>query len=250
MNPRGRQFGLAGALTTWVRREAFSASESAVIRRCYAGREPRTFSRYGLRQWAAPLPSTRVIIKDPFAVLSLRAVHDVTGARPILLYRHPAAVLASYRRMGWTADTDELMALGAPAPQDAGDLEALVAMWRWCHELALADLSGIPDAVIVSHRALTLGGVEAHATLCRALGLELPRAGRADPDVPASTRRRDGVLHDFDRSAADVESGWRAQIDPAEVVHIEQSVASVWDELESRQLSLPTSHLGVKEDPA
>jgi hypothetical protein len=249
MNPRGRQFGLGGTLTSWVRREAFPPAEAAVLRRCYRGREPRAFSRYGLRQWAAPFNSTRLIIKDPFAILSLHAVHEVTGALPVLLYRHPAAVLASYRRMGWTADTEEMTALGAPAPSGAGDLESMVSMWLWCHQIALADLDDVPDAVIVSHHALTVGSDQAHAALCRELGLEFSPAVAAQPPAAPSSERREGVLHDFDRSPTSVDTGWRGQLSADEIEHIEEAVAAVWTELESRQLTFPVPHHGMKDDP-
>lgn len=236
MNPRGRQFGLAGRLDSWVRREAFADSEAAVLRRCYAGREPRTFSRYGIRQWAAPLPRTRIVIKDPFAVLSLAAVHRATDAIPVLLYRHPAAVLSSYRRMGWTADTEEFTALGAPPPDGDDDLAAMVAMWSWCHRVALDDLATVPGAVIVSHRALTAGGPEGQAALARELGLAAPAV---ESHADASRERREGVLHDFSRSTAAVESGWRKDVGDDEVATIEAAVADIWRELEARQFAVP-----------
>jgi hypothetical protein len=206
------------------------------------------FSRYGSRQWAAPLPSTRIIMKDPFAVLSLRALSAVTNTVPVLLYRHPAAVLASYRRMGWTADTDEMTALGAPAPTGPGDLAAMAAMWGWCHQVALADLEAVPEAVIVSHQALTNGAEAAHAVLCDRLGLGLAPA-LTDTSAGTSSQRRDGVLHDFDRTAAAVATGWRERVAPDEIDQIESMVATVWSELESRQLRFPTAPLGTKEDP-
>jgi hypothetical protein len=248
MNPRGRQFALGGLLSSWVRREAFSDRESAVLRRCYSGREPRMFSKYGTRQWTAPLPSTRIVMKDPFALLSLKALNDVTDAVPVLLYRHPAAVLASYRRMGWTADTEEMTALGAPAPAGPGDLEAMAAMWGWCHQIALNDLASVPDAVILSHHALTVGADAAHAVLCDRLGLEFAPTA-ADVAAVTSSQRRDGVLHDFDRTATAVDTGWRERVTPDEIARLEAAVEAVWSELEGRQLSLPTAPLGTKEDP-
>jgi hypothetical protein len=253
MNPRGRQFALGGKLTSWTRRESFSSAEATTLRRCFAGREPRTFSRYGIRQWAAPLPSTTVIIKDPFALLSIRAIHEVTDTVPVLLYRHPAAVLASYRRMGWTADTDELVSLGAPAPAGPTDLEAMATMWSFCHETALADVHQIEGAVVVSHHALTIGAEDAHAALCRRLGIEFrpdtQPSGPLEPPMAVATSRRDGVLHDFDRSAESVATDWRGRLHPDEIAQIEEAVAPVWAALESRQLDLPTQ-LGTKDDPS
>lgn len=252
MNPRGRQFALGGTLDTWVRRTTFSTREAAVLRRCYAGRELRTFSRYGIRQWAAPFPATRVVIKDPFAMLSLAAIHDVSGAIPVLLYRHPAAVLASYRRMGWSADTDEIVNLGAPASTGGGDLEAMAAMWRWCHEIALADLDRVTDSVVVSHDLLTTSGSAAQAALFERIGLDLPPASApAAARVSSETGSgvvRDGGLHDFTRTPDDVANGWRSRLAPDDIEAMERAVGTVWQELQDRQLLVPTLDVGTQED--
>lgn len=238
MNPRGKQFALGDRLDSWVRREAFSREEATALRRCYAGREPRTYSRYGVRQWRAPLPTTRVIIKDPFAVLSLAAVVIETQAVPVLIYRHPAAVLASYRRRGWTADTEELVALGAPATDGDSEAEAMAVMWAWLHQIALADLDRAGDGVIVSHSAMSSGGASAMSCLASRLGLA--------QSTPKPTGRRlarrsgAGQLHDFTRSSAALETGWQARVTPAEVDLLTAAARPVWDELETRQLRLPS----------
>ncbi len=56
----------------------------------------------------APLPGTRLIVKDPFALLSMETIADVTGALLVLIYRLPGAVLTSCRRMGWHPDIEEV----------------------------------------------------------------------------------------------------------------------------------------------
>jgi hypothetical protein len=254
MNPRGRQFALGGQLDSWVRRQAFSPAEAAVLRRCYQGREPRAMSRYGKRQWAALLPRTRIVVKDPFALLSVGAVHRLTGAVPVVVYRNAAAVLASYRRMHWSPDTRELVALGAPEPVDDSDLAAMAAMWSWCHETVLSDLRDIPAAVVVSHQELTVGGATAWQALGRHLGLDL-RLTSADgtqlpstaPSAPATgSDHPDDGLHNFDRSSSDVESGWRRRLDPAEISRMEDMVSGAWRRLEDSRLPLPAAHSGIR----
>lgn len=225
-----------------MRTEQFSPKEAALLRRCYSGLEPRTFSRYGVRQWAAPLPWMRIVIKDPFAVLSLAAIHGVTGARPILIYRHPAAVLASYRRMGWTADAAEMAALGAPASDDESDVTAMAVMWGWCHEIALGDLEGVPGALVVSHTSLTMGGAAALGHLRALLGLspiseDSPQAG---PDAGNDAERREGVLHDFNRTSSEVDVGWRQHLSAEDISAVEVASAPIWRALEARQLHFPT----------
>ena len=113
------------------------------------------FSRFGARQWAGPLPWTRVVVKDPYALLSMPAVVAATGATPVLVYRHPGAILASYRRVGWHPRLDEVAAivahrgelttaLGLELPVGAVGSEPVTAhdmgaFWSVLHELALAD---------------------------------------------------------------------------------------------------------------
>jgi hypothetical protein len=226
MNPRGRQFALGGLLTAKVRRTEFSAAETRVLRRCYSGREPRILSRYGVRQWAAVLPNTRMIIKDPFALLSLRAVYEATGATPVLIYRHPAAVLASFRRMGWVADTAEVVALGAPAPRHDGDLHAMATLWGWSHEVALADLAHTPG-VLVSHEHMTMGGAAAWHDLGNRLGLTLQPPVRPETTGEPSPTG----LHNFDRTAEQIRSGWRQHLSENEIATMVGLVEGVWDAL-------------------
>lgn len=73
------------------------------------------YGRYGRRQSVARLLWMRVVIKDPFATLSLPVISRETSARVVLIYRHPGAVLVSYRRMGWRPDVDELTSCGCLA---------------------------------------------------------------------------------------------------------------------------------------
>jgi hypothetical protein len=146
-------------------------------------------------------------------------------------------VLASYRRMGWTADAEEMAALGAPEPDGDGDLAAMAAMWAWCYDVALRDLDRIDDGLVVSHHALTVGGAAAHRELCRELSLAPPASASGANGRPVG-KRRERVLHDFNRSATTIDEGWRAEMTAGEIATMEESVAPTWTELEKRQLPL------------
>jgi len=125
MNPRGRQYALAGTLSGWARLTTLSRKQEAALSRAYAGRTPWVYSRYGHRQWAALVPRTRIVVKDPFAMLSIPAIHRVTTAQPVLIYRHPGAVLTSYQRMGWAPDVEELRPIVAEFIERHGDQPGL-----------------------------------------------------------------------------------------------------------------------------
>ncbi|GAA3876756.1 sulfotransferase [Tessaracoccus defluvii] len=253
MNPRGRQYGLGGTLVGWTRLVEPTPRQVRALRLAYRGLNPFTFSRYGHRQWAAPLPRTRVVIKDPFALLSIPAVVRATGAVVVLVYRHPGALLASYRRMGWTPDLEELRAVvealpGAdgipaiPAPGEVGPAEEMGVFWSALHLIALADIAGDPvvrDRVhIVAHHELAGGGPAAGRTAAEMLGIGWNAAMGGELARESAGTARAGNLHNLDRSPAEVAAGWRAAIDPRELDEIGRVSSEALSRLESSRLRL------------
>jgi hypothetical protein len=255
MNPRAHQFALGGTVTGWTRLADPSPRQRRILRHCYAGWSPRVYSRYGVRQLAGPWPATRLVVKDPFALLSLPALCDVTGARPILIYRHPGAVLVSYRRMGWTPDVEEVEGLDGFAAYDGvsrlgrggkGDdaMRAMGYFWSALHDRALQDLDSLPQALVVSHVELATGGREALRQLYDACGLRWgPGTERAVvSQKPERRRRTDGSLHRFNTSAAEAAEGWRSQLSDDDVGALEAQAGDVLARLERRRLRvLPES---------
>jgi len=254
MNPRGRQFALGGTLTGWTRLQEVTPQQRRTLRRVYQGLEPRVYSRYGVRQWSAALPATRVVVKDPFALLAIPVVAEVTGAVPVVLFRHPAALMQSYRRMGWTPKIEEFQRLGlespdVPPPGPAGDRDDVAAMaWFWsaCYSTVLDDLADVPQAVVVDHAELAKGGDAALLTLVAACGVA--EGGLAStPGTALADRLRGGrargpkpALHNFSRSATDVTEGWRGTLSPEDAARMEQLTGRTWSALRSRRLDLHT----------
>ena len=224
MNPRDRQFALGGTVRGWTRLDRPDRRQARLLRRCYAGREPRTFSRFGVRQWAAALPGTRVVVKDPFAMLSVAAVVKATGATPVVIFRHPGAVLVSYRRMGWRADVDEVVALGAPRPPADDDVTAMGMFWSWCNEIALDDVATLGRGVLVGHEDMVVGGDALVTGLRSRLGLDPPRRARSTPASAVGPR---GVgLHDFVRDPVELTQAWRNALSADEVATLEGLTAA------------------------
>ena len=254
MNPRGRQYALGGTVAGWVRLTEPTPRQQRVLTSTYAGRNPRTYGRYGRHQWRGPLPSTRLVVKDPFAMLSTPAIAAVTRARALQVYRHPGAVLTSYRRMGWRPDLDEIAPFIPEAathfPElgeawDRGvdalsDAERMGVFWGVLQALALADLDAAPGALFVAHHELAGGGMSAVTTLFTELGLrptaETEREMTGGGDAPASSSG--SQLHQLHRSPAEVAESWRAKLDADEVVSIERITADVLAAVDARRLSL------------
>ena len=250
MNPRGRQFALAGTVDGWARLTHESSAQRRVLRRAYGGREPRVYSRYGRRQWAAPLPWSRVVVKDPFALLSVPTLARVTSAVPVVVHRHPGAVLASYRRMGWSPDLEEVASIVGRTRTEAPDAQlsdvpttglteaaSMAVFWRSLHELFLHDSAGLVPMVVVAHERLV--GDE---DTCRAL---LDRLSLAwSPATEAELRHEEGravapatTLHNFDRSPQQVVEGWRKHVTAEELAEIDEITAPVRARLEAMSLA-------------
>jgi Sulfotransferase family len=252
MNPRGRQYALGGTLDGWARLTDPTSYQRFLLRTAYQGWNPFVFSRYGARQWAGPFPQTRVVVKDPYALLSLRTVVAATGATPVLVYRHPGAVLASYRRVAWGPRLDEVAAIvGSPEVRALGlDLpevpecstpvtaRQMGIFWSVLMELALTDAPGT-GTLVVSHTELATGGEVAGRVLADRLGLRWSPAMTAELTKESSgTAVPAGQLHHFDRAPSTFAEEWRDKLSDGEIQAVEQISAGTLTKLEAARLRL------------
>ena len=257
MNPRGRQYALGHSLPGWVRLTDPTSRQRRALVLAYRGLNPQVYSRYGRRQWAAPLPGVRVVVKDPFAMLSLPAIVRTTGTSVLFVYRHPGAVLASYRRMGWEPDLEELQPVidafrrdvgqppglppvpDLPAPGDASPARAMGLFWAALHAMALVDFPAVPRLAVVSHEELAGGGVRAANVLFDRLGLGWSADAEAEVARESGQKKTaDSGLHNLDRPPAQVASAWRATLDAGELAEIESVTEDVRSAVETTRLDL------------
>lgn len=256
MNPRGRQYALGHTLEGWTRLTTPTARQRRALVLAYRGWNPWVYSRYGTRQWLAPLPGSRLVIKDPFALLSVPAIVEHTGALPVLVYRHPGAVLASYRRMGWTPDLEELQRVvvqaraeggpqlpDLPAEGETSGAEAMGRFWATLHDLALSDIENSQtDLVVVAHHELAGSGPDGGRLL--AARLDVAWNDELEHELAKESSASEGSatsLHNFDRAPAMVAEAWRARLDPTDVETIERVTAETRDRLDRRRLRLAAS---------
>lgn len=250
MNPRGSQYGLGGTLQEWARVDEFNPRQARLLRSAYRGLNPLVYSRYGQRQWAAGWPWTRMIMKDPFAMLSLPAVVSTTGARPVLIYRHPGAVLSSYRRMGWTADLDEVRRVITPSIKDScsgsgfgshREVWEMAHFWAMLNNQALADMQYLPGSLVISHEELASGGSSAMHQLYELCGL------RWDSSLGEDDRKSQGVgrhkpkadaLHNLHRPPQEVAAEWRSRLTNTEVSLLDEVAGDALNNLDSKRAVL------------
>jgi hypothetical protein len=193
-----------------------------------------------------------LIVKDPYALLSLPAVTRVTRAVPVLVYRHPGAILASYRRVGWTPRLDEVARICAsadmreraaglptlPVADQVSAAEEMGSFWAVLHELALADAEQC-GAVVVSHTELAAGGVAAGRSLAARLELEWSPAMSAELSKESSAGAVPaGQLHNFDRAPATVAEEWRTKLADHETELVERVAGPTLARLEAARFRL------------
>ncbi len=247
MNPRGAQYALGRSLTGWTRLEDPSPRQCRQLRATYQGLNPLAYSRYGKRQWAGPLPWTRLVVKDPFAMLSLPTLQTVTGALPIIVYRHPGAMLASFRRVGWTAQPREVLAAvrssrslvlagGESGSWPDDELGAMGTTWSTLYQAAVTDAGSLSACVIVSHEELAAGGPSAARRLFEACSLDWDDSAARLFTVGPAGAGESSALHNFDRTPAEVARAWRDKVDADEIARLEAGAGDVLHELETRRL--------------
>lgn len=251
MNPRGSQYGLARTLTGWTQLRQPNPRQLRVLRSAYRGLNPWVYSRYGRRQLLGPLPWSRMIVKDPFAMLSVASVQRVTGATVILVYRHPGAVLSSYRRMGWQPDVGEVRSIvhlagsegldvsDIPQSPDApNEVEAMAYFWAALHVLALAEAPIPTPMLVVSHEELATLGPKGGQRVFSELGLQWSVLAAEEMSRASGSPVDAHELHNFDRPSASVAGAWRSKVADDEIEDLERLTIGVRTRLEARRLKL------------
>lgn len=258
MTPEG--YALHHTIDGWVSLQSLTTRQRRLIKLSYLGLNPWTFGRYGRRQLSASRPSMRVVVKDPFAMLSLPVICQLTDAVPVLVYRHPGAMLVSYRRMGWQPDLTELqpilrahrLAEGTshrglpelPSPGETDDATAMALFWSALYEIALDRAAPLGDLVVVSHEELAGGGMPAVRTFFATLGLQTSAATaeEIEHEQPQKTPEPTGgdhpVLHDFDRAPEQAAHSWRVRLSEDEISTMETVAAGTMERLAGLRVPL------------
>jgi hypothetical protein len=209
-------------------------------------------ARYAGSFLAGRLLGRRALLDDPYALLASGWLADRFGCRVVVVVRDPAAMLASWKRLGWTTDLGEL--LGQPdlmadwlAPYRA-ELEAAAAtpedlpgrvgmLWRMLYLVAAGHERRHEGVRVVRYEDLATDPQASFAELYAWLGLPFgERARRAVTQATTGSARRRAHHWSLSRlsktgyrpmdSKANL-TAWRRQLDPAEVERVRAVTADV-----------------------
>jgi len=186
---------------------------------------------------------TAAVIKDPIGCLLTAYLAERHGVRPVVLIRHPVAVAASVKRLGWVSTLDFIHDQPdlaedhfPPATLARADLSTPVraAAWEWwaLNRVLLSEAARHPAWIVVRHEDLSREPVPAFRRLYD--DLDLPWSKRVESLIrrrsssrnPAEARR--GRTQDFSRDSRnlfDLRIGMLTMEERREVYEITRDVA-------------------------
>ena len=213
-------------------------------------------AKYATSFLAGRLLGRRALLDDPYALLAAEWLADRLGCRVVVIVRDPAAMVASWKRLGWTTDLGELlhqpalmrdwlepfraeMEAVAAAP---GDLAGRVAtLWRSLYLLAAEYERRCPAVSVVRYEDLAADPVPAFAGLYAALGLNFGEPAEREV-VRSTTGSAQRTAHRWSLSRSGLSktgfrpmdsranlNAWKRQLDVDEVARVRALTASVAD---------------------
>jgi hypothetical protein len=200
-------------------------------------------TRQSLRKARRTRRLTTLVWKDPFAVFLAEHISRRHDAPVVVTVRPPAAVAASFKRLGWSFDVADLVhRLGAQGDryEHLLDVDLLkqpwyngASLWHVVNDWALAAHERLPsvhildmDRVVVD-RTVTMHAVYDRTGLRWTASAEryVNNAGRGEgPTRPTGTRAHGGT-----RNVAAVNSYWRDVLSVDEAATVERMNADLWE---------------------
>ena len=237
-----------------------------VVERLLAGRarfrsstidEPTSFARRVVRRTvgsrtqlqyrlAAARGGERWLLKDPLAVFASEWLHRRFGAPVVVTVRHPAAVVHSYLRLGWTFGLEDLAAqpdlvadhgLAELVGRGGGyeRVESAARLWASVYTVLGHFLDRNDGFTDVRHEDVSVDPDAEFGRLYRHAGLGWDvRAQRYVRDVTGSHNRAapdPGRVHTLRRDSRADLGRWRSELDAGDVAtvrRITEPVAARW----------------------
>jgi hypothetical protein len=199
--------------------------------------------RHTLKSWRdfVVARGRRPLVKEPNAVFSADWFAERLGSDIVVTVRHPAAVVASWKRLGWNFDFANLLeqtalvrerlgpfeaAMRAALAPQAGLVERVALLWRIIYTVVADDSARHQEFRVVRHEDLSRDPLGGFAALYEALGMPFTEdaaaavAASSSSDNPNETEAQRPYETAID-SAANLER-WRARLDAEELRRIRE----------------------------
>jgi hypothetical protein len=179
---------------------------------------------------------TRYLIKDPMACFAAGYLHDQLKLKSIVIIRHPASTIASYKRLRWHYNLTDLTSqpqlmsrylepiLGPLQLNALTPVQAWSYFWLAVYIVLEGYLHEFPDIQCVTHEHLSRDPAKQLAQLYKHCGLPWSQqvhetvaqyTGSHNPTEPES-----GAAHTLRRNSAENIQRWKHLLDRDEVHEI------------------------------
>ncbi len=182
------------------------------------------------------------LIKDPFAVFSAPGIADDYGCRVLVVIRHPAAVVESAKRRGWSFDFDNLLRqphLMEDLLSDFADemqrckrtqadvIGETALLWKVIYSVVDRYRSERPDWLFVRHEDIAQAPVREFRRLYRLLGLQWSAAIESHVQQICAGQKSLGCGRAYDRIVRDSKTtiaAWKTELTAPQVNRIREIV--------------------------
>jgi hypothetical protein len=209
------------------------------LRRCRG----RTDLHHTLKSWRdfRAARGLRPLVKEPHAVFSAGWFVERLGSDVVVTVRHPAAVVASWKRLDWSFDFANLLdqpalvsdrlepfeaAMRAALAPEQDLVDRVALLWRIIYSLVAEDRERYPKLHVVRQEDLSLHPVDGYASLYEALGLPFTREAAAAVAASSSSENPketqvESPHETWIDSRANLES-WRPRLSADELRRIQE----------------------------
>ncbi|MCC6208850.1 MAG: sulfotransferase [Gammaproteobacteria bacterium] len=188
----------------------------------------------------------RPLIKDPIALMSAEWLSDQFDMNCIVMIRHPAAFVASMKRLGW-ASHPEKWALSQPllmrdylgpfeqrikamSGSEHDLVERASLAWTMHHHVISLYRKRHPEWTFVRHEDISLDPVQSFADLYKKLGLPYTDKARsviAEHTGKSNPERASGTEKTLKLDSAQNISSWKHRLSGEEILRIRGYVEDV-----------------------
>ena len=214
------------------------------LRRCRS----RTDVQHTLKMWQSSVRSRgrRPLVKEPHAVFSAEWFARRLGSEVVITVRHPAAVVSSWKRLGWSFDFAHLLEQPALVRDWLGpferEMEAALAssrdlvdrvalLWRLIYAVVAEYERSFPEFVVLRHEDLSYEPVERFAALYERLSLPFTSevreavAASSSGDNPRETSIENPYATQI-ASRANLEN-WKRRLSKEEIFRIRRATEDI-----------------------
>lgn len=188
--------------------------------------------------WRARTSRRRWLIKDPFAAFLADYLRVEFGMRVVIVVRHPAAFVASVKRMGWSFDFKAILSqprfvdrhlqgvLRNQRPEQLDEVTLLGLLWMCVNQVFIDFASASSDVVVVRHEDLALSPMVQFARLFDVLGLPFTPSVKSKLRWYTSTAGEapGKKLHELRRNSATSVDAWKRVLSSHEITGLRDQV--------------------------